>query len=111
MSKVHIQEISSYLTDKGWEVSNVYSNDLYYVANDFSIYLKVKRKFSDHEVILTFPIFGEFGERSNDLNNILYCEENLKESRLYFDKIKSIEWKKNLKEWVSHLSRNYSLVK
>ncbi|MCL1949588.1 MAG: hypothetical protein FWF59_07645 [Turicibacter sp.] len=74
------------------------------------MYLKLNRGFSDWYVILSFPIFGDLGKRSTDLNDTFYCDENLKQSRLYFDKVTSVHWKKNLKEWADDLSKNHSEV-
>ncbi|KOP69372.1 hypothetical protein AMS59_23665 [Lysinibacillus sp. FJAT-14745] len=61
------------------------------------------RDINKEAITLIFPIHGELGRRSTDLNDIFYCEESRNGEILYFKKVKSKEWTENLKEWVSIL--------
>ena len=105
MSIQHLDMLKKELYNKGWDICNPYSHDLYYVSEDFVVCWKITRG-ENTQLTLHFPIFGKLGERSTDLNDILYCEESLNKNRLYFDKIKSNEWRTSLKDWIICLGRN-----
>jgi len=102
MSIKHLEILAKQLANKGWEIKNPNSDDLYHVANDFTVCWEIKRGFYNNTI--TFPILPHLGGRSEDLNDIFYCKESANGTRLYFDKTKSEIWKANLREWVNNLS-------
>jgi hypothetical protein len=55
-------------------------------------------------VELEFHAFGEMGERTQQLRDILYCKVVDTDQRLYFDKRDSREWRENLSAFVSSLN-------
>ena len=99
MSKQRLDEIISHLNNKGWEVINAYSNNLYYVSNDYVIEWIASRG-DEEPIVITFFIVESLGMISKDLNDIFYCKGNRNENKLYFSKITSKEWKESLKIWV-----------
>ncbi|GAB0170778.1 hypothetical protein LSPCS325_42150 [Lysinibacillus sp. CTST325] len=103
MSIKHLEMLENQLIQRGWSVSNAYSDQLYYVTNDFTVYWEITRGINKEAITLIFPIHGDFGRRSTNLNDIFYCEESRNSKILYFKKVKSKEWTENLKEWVSSL--------
>jgi len=102
MSMQHLDFLRDKLTNKGWDISNSYSTDLYYVANDCTVYWEISRGYGE-PIILYFVIWGDLGNDSFNLNDIVYCRENQTGSSLYFYKINSKEWIENSKKWINNL--------
>ena len=104
MALKHLEALANQLTNIGWEITNPYSNDLFYAANDFSIhytvYWKIKRGLSNEPITLEFPILPEGGGGGKDLNDIAYCRESQNGTELIFRKTKGSDWDKDMKEWV-----------
>ena len=103
MSKQRLDQIISQLNNKGWEVINAYSNNLYYVSNEYVIKWIASRG-NGEPIVITFFIVESLGMISTDLNDIFYCKGNRNENKLYFSKINSKEWKESLKIWVNNLN-------
>ena len=113
MSIQRLDMLKKQLDRNGWDVRNLYSDDLYYVVGEH------KRGGGELEweisrgcytpVVLSFfipPNYSFLPWSSEILNNIFSCTESKNGNTLYFDKIKSKEWEANLKNWVNKLSAN-----
>jgi len=93
------------LANRGWEAINLYSNYLYHVADDdFMMYWEVKRKSDNQSITIEF-IFMDDIYYSKNLNDVSWCIEYKNNTRLDFQKINSLEWRSDLKEWVDNLGK------
>lgn len=86
-----------------WNIINLYSENLYYVSRDYTIEWEISRD-NGKKNILRFHISGNLGKISTDLNDIFDCVELNGKKKLFFNKIKSKEWRYNLTIWIKSLS-------
>ena len=110
MSIQRLDMLKKQLQRNGWEIKNLYSDDLYYVTGDHKqgggeLEWEITRGCNE-PIVLSFsiPYNYSFQTWSREiLNNIFSCTEHKNGTKLYFDKIKSEEWETNLKNWVNNL--------
>ena len=55
MSIKHLEMLENQLIQKGCTVSNVYSDQLYYVTNDFTVYWKITRDINKEAITFNIP--------------------------------------------------------
>ena len=98
--------IKESLENFGWEVkgSNGSSkkDSLKRVSEDSLIYWTIQKK--GKCISLVFFLTDTFGNKTTNLNNIIHLSiENRNEPHLLFDKLSSIAWRREVKEFISEL--------
>jgi hypothetical protein len=88
------------LTTAGWRLVDPPEP---FVLEDEQVLWVLVRGDTESRVELVFHAFGDLGQRTERLQNILYCVERGTDRKLYFDKQKSPEWKDNLASFVAHV--------
>jgi len=103
LSIKRLEMLSSQLNNRGWNIVNEYSSDLYYVADDFVMYWTITRYDHDKPISIEFTLL-DFVYYSKELRDINFCVESKNGTVLVFGKLKSDEWKMDLQKWVDSLS-------
>jgi hypothetical protein len=105
-----MEDLLSALRDAGWrlldeqEYPNGSSNP-FKLEDDIARW-GIARKDSPCIVGLEFHAFGDLGQRTDRLRDILYGVVLGTEEKLYFDKRESPEWRENLAKFVRSLKEH-----
>lgn len=107
MSKARLDDLLHLLHSQGWEILNEHDHlrysDPYDVENEivtWGIIHYQKQVFAE----LEFFLFGDLGQRTEDLNDISYCSVKNRGIRLYFKKRNREEWPCALNDFVHALA-------
>src|SRR5262245_9459921 len=102
MSRARMQDLQTALQKEGWEISN--RDDVFSVEDEvvtWRLYHPAHRVTLD----LEFHLFGDLGQRNEDLDDISYCLIHGSDVKLYFKKRNTNEWKQGVTEFVQALGR------
>lgn len=94
MSKKLMDELLNSFHENGWVLLNPENK---YEIEDEVIYWILKKE--ELQIILEFHIFGDLGRVSEDLNDILYCEAQGQSKKLFFERKKSLDWRRRIDEF------------
>lgn len=103
-----MEDLLAALTDSGWRLLDRQehpraSRDPFRLEGD-RVTWAIIRGDSSPVVELEFHAFGDLGQRTEKLNDILYCIVAGTTDRLYFDKRAKPEWRENLSSFVRILN-------
>jgi len=97
MSWQRMLQLKEALERAGWEISGESEKEgIFFVAND-EIVWRLSSRWVDAETQLRFVLFGDLGRRTENLNDISHVLEEGNKVKLHFSKIKSEEWKTDLR--------------
>ena len=102
MSAQRLNILVNHLVDRGWKITNPYSNDLYYIADDCTMCWEIENSLLNKSLTIDF-IFLDFVNYSKKLKDLFYCIERKNNTEHVFGKIKSKDWNRDLIEWVASL--------
>ena len=110
MSKERMIAIEDSLSNRGWDILNLlkdarYDGDLFHVIEvDEMVVWGIRHQRTGYELVLQFCLFDDLGRRTSNLNDILYCQVADMDIKLYFSKIKSKEWRTDLRTFIDRLN-------
>ena len=102
MSKGRMNDLLDSLKADGWRHLN--PDSMFEIENEV-VHWEIEHVLTRANLDLDFHIFGELGESSDSLLDILYCVVRGTSVKLYFEKRESKRWKDALCEFVSALGR------
>jgi hypothetical protein len=102
MSKGRMRDLQDALQQAGWEILN---RDALFSIEDEVITWRCCHQLHNTNIELEFHVFGDLGQSSNNLNDILYCVVRGYGLELLFETRNTNEWKSNLTEFVQALGR------
>ena len=105
MSKGRMQDVQNALQRDGWEILNC--EDLLSVEREV-INWKLFHPLKNISTELDFHLFGDLGQSTDDLRDILYCKVRDRQLTLYFEKQNSATWDENLREFIYAMRRMLS---
>ncbi len=114
MSKERLLDLLTALEKYGWqiELEDDESIEEMFIPDKQQLLtwrlFRHSHKKGEMRINLNFPIFGDLGERSDNLNDILYCDASDRGIKLYFSKRTDNQWSKDLAAFVDTLSSNPS---
>jgi len=113
MSKGRLVDLREALILSGWEILNEqgdkrYQPELYNPTGEVLVWGLLNNK-TGSLLNLEFHIFGELGQLSLDLKDILYCLLPERESKLYFYKRETDEWKLGVEEFIKSINKDESV--
>jgi hypothetical protein len=100
MSKERINDFLAALHAAGWKCLNPAA--MFDVENEV-ISWKIEHQPTQRTLDLEFHLFGFLGRRTESLSDILYCVVPGTDMMLYFDKLKSEQWKQSVPEFIKAL--------
>ena len=108
MSRRRMEDLPAALTSSGWSLLDhgTYprpSPDPFKLENEIARWAMVRGDASPI-VELEFHAFGDLGQRTEQLNDILYCVVSETSDRLFFEKRQKPERRENLKNFVRRLN-------
>jgi len=104
VSQKHLEQIHLELTNKGWSVVNKYSDNLYHiVTSETTIYWEISRGCPSNSCVIEFWLNTDLGERSTDLKDINWCTNSQNGKELFFSKVKSKQWREDMKIFINEL--------
>lgn len=108
MSLQRIQLLHELLESRAWIVTDIDDESSFEkiieITKDDGFKWKLSRRNSEKSIILDFSLVEQFGNRTGSLGDLFSVQVRNAESVLYFDKIKSEKWLKELKQFVDELS-------
>jgi len=102
MTKARMEDVKDLLESNGWQLPD--GDDLFSVENE-KIRWHVTNRVTGASIELVFYLFGDLGQRTDRLGDILCCKIEGSETELYFKKRSSERWRSNLREFAERLSR------
>jgi hypothetical protein len=100
MSRERLCELRAALEARGWHLVN--TDEVHDIEDEF-IRWKLWNTSAHQGLDLRFYVIGPMGERSFDINEILYCTLVDSEIMLPFSKLRSKAWPKETAEFVDKL--------
>lgn len=102
MSKERMNELHRLLESRGWRLMN--SHQKFDVESEI-VSWTLRKANTAREVKLDFCLFELLGNRTDNLDDILYCQVRDSGMKLYFDKIASKNWRRCIREFVAALDQ------
>lgn len=107
MSKGRVEDVLGALRAAGWlastESDDEQDNCSLLALWDEILRLTLRREGDRRQVELEFHAFGDLGERTSSLQDILYCVNVATGRKLYFKRRDDPQWRTNVDEFVSNL--------
>jgi hypothetical protein len=100
MSRERLKDLLGVFRGQGWDLDDLKEFDL--VGREETIRWKLTQATTCRQIQVEFHLFGDLGQATEDLDQILYCE--CQGERLYFEKKTSAAWMPSLQRFVQHFS-------